>query len=169
MAKTPPSGAIRYFQQKTIRPPAIMPAMAPCRLDRRQNRAISMEGPKVAPKPAHAKETTRNTELSGFQASTRAIRAISTTVPRAASMVLRWSSWMPKKSVSKSWDTLEEAASSWESAVDMVAARMPARMMPATMASTGPFLLIRLASWTIMVSDSALVSRKGILPATDTL
>ena len=50
-----------------------------------------------------------------------------------ASMVFLGLSFMPKKSCTRSWDTLEAAASSWESAVDMVAARMPDRIRPATM------------------------------------
>ena len=46
--------------------------------------------------------------------------------------------------------------SSWESAVDMVEARMPARAIPAMMARKGPYWLIRLGSWMTMVSDSEL-------------
>ena len=48
--------------------------------------------------------------------------------------------------------TPEEAASSWLSAVDMVAARMPARMSPARTAASTPFWLMRLAMRTIRVS-----------------
>ena len=69
----------------------------------------------------------------------------------------------------RSCDTLDAAAKSCESAVDIVAARMPERMMPAMTASSTPWRLIRSASLMIMVSDSALVVRKGTLPAADTL
>ena len=47
-------------------------------------------------------------------------------------------SFMPKTSWSRFSENAEEAASSWESAVDMVAARIPARMRPATMAASQP-------------------------------
>ena len=64
MPHAPPIGAIRYFQTNTITPPEIMPARAPHLLARFQNRANRITGPNAAPKPAHAKDTTRNTELS---------------------------------------------------------------------------------------------------------
>ena len=37
--------------------PAIMPAIAPSLVERFQNSAASMTGPNVAPRPAHAKDT----------------------------------------------------------------------------------------------------------------
>ena len=61
-------------------------------------------------------------------------------------------SFTPKKSCTRFWDTLEEAASSWLSAVDMVAARMPARITPAISAGSGPNWLSRVAMRTMMVS-----------------
>ena len=36
MLNTPPSGLMRYFQTKTIRPPQSIPASAPCQLQRFQ-------------------------------------------------------------------------------------------------------------------------------------
>ena len=54
IAKTPPIGAMRYFQTNTITPPTIMPLMAPHLLQRFQNRLNRTTGPKVAPKPEHA-------------------------------------------------------------------------------------------------------------------
>ena len=51
-------------------------------------------------------------------------------------------------------ETEDEAASSWESAVDMVDARIPARIRPASTAQTMPFWLSRLAMRTMMVSES---------------
>ena len=62
------------------------------------------------------------------------------------------------------WEALEDAARSWESAVDMVAARIPARIRPATMAARNPCLEIRSATTRIMVSGS---SSTGITPAFD--
>ena len=78
-------------------------------------------------------------------------------------------SLMPKKSCSRSLLTLLDAARSWLSAVDMVAARIPARITPATMAKNTPFVLIRSASLMMIVSESALVLSTGTLPARDTL
>ena len=51
-------------------------------------------------------------------------------------------------------ETEDEAASSWESAVDMVDARIPARIRPASTAQTMPFWLSRSAMRTMMVSES---------------
>ena len=76
MFQAPPRGRTPYFQTNTITPPEIMPARAPWRLLRFQNRAKSITGPKAAPKPAQAKDTMVNTELSGFQASRIATRAM---------------------------------------------------------------------------------------------
>ena len=64
----PPMGLIRRFQTNTITPPPIMPAMAPARLIRFQNRLKSISGPKVAPKPAQAKETMVKMTLSSSMA-----------------------------------------------------------------------------------------------------
>lgn len=69
-------------------PPLIIPAKAPQRLERRQNNANSTTGPKEAPKPAQAKETIPNTELSGSLAIKIAITAIATNVSLAISMVV---------------------------------------------------------------------------------
>ena len=128
-----------------------------------------MAGPKVAPKPAQAKETIWNTELFGFQASAAPTTAIATTVPRAKSMEVLLSILMPRKLRSRSSDMEEAAASSWESAVDMVLAIMPARVTPASRAKATPQWLSRLASWMTMVSESELVARVTILPVLDTL
>ena len=92
----------------------------------------------MAPKPAQAKETMAKTLLLGSEARKTAIMAMQITVPRATSMVCLGVSFMPKTSWSRFSENAEEAASSWESAVDMVAARIPARMRPATMAASQP-------------------------------
>ena len=131
---------------KPIAPPATMPARAPCLLVRFQNRAKRTTGPKAEPKPAQAKETIWKTELSGFQARKMPTMAMPMTVPRAASMEALGLSFLPKKSCTRSWDTLEAAASSWESAVDMVEAKMPARTKPAIRAKKMPCWLSRLDS-----------------------
>ena len=95
-------GASRYFQMKTIAPPATMPAMAPCFVVRFQNREKRTSGPKAAPKPAQAKDTMRKTELLGFQASRIPTTAMPMTVPRAASMEFLGLSFLPKKSCTRS-------------------------------------------------------------------
>ena len=153
----------------TMAPPTIRPARAPALLDRFQNRDSSIVGPNVAPKPAQAKETTRKTELLGFQARTMAIMAMPITVALAMIMFFLASILMPRKSCIRSWDTEEAAASSWESAVDMVAARIPARITPAIRAKKKPCWLIRSAILMMMVSESELVSSSGILPVRETL
>ena len=135
MAHAPPIGAMRYFQMKTTAPPVIMPASAPCLFARFQKSEKSITGPNAAPKPAHANETTRNTELLGSHASTMPISAMPMTVARAASIVVRWFILMPNECCMRSCDTLDAAAKSCESAVDIVAARMPERMMPAMTAT----------------------------------
>ena len=58
----------------------------------------------------------------------------------------------------RSSDTAEAAVSSWESAVDMVAAMMPARMRPARIARSRPLLLMMLAMATMMVSLSEVLA-----------
>ena len=60
---------------------------------------------------------------------------------------------MPNRPLSRSSDTLEEAANNWLSAVDMVLARIPASTRPATSAKPTPCLLSRSAI--LMMADSA--------------
>jgi len=86
ISNIPPRGRTRYFQINTIAPPTIIPANAPFRLERFQNRAKTITGPKEAPKPAQAKETMLKIELSGSFAITTPTTAMATTVKRAASI-----------------------------------------------------------------------------------
>ena len=51
---------------KIVTAPENIPAIAPHLLQRFQKSAKSIIGPNVAPKPAHAKETTRKIELDGL-------------------------------------------------------------------------------------------------------
>ena len=60
------------------------------------------------------------------------------------------------------WEMPDAAVKSWESAVDMVAARIPAMITPARSAGKIPNLLKNPAIWMMMVSES---SRAGITPA----
>ena len=59
------------------------------------------------------------------------VRGIPTTVRRAAIMEAAVLILIFKKSCSRFWETPEAAVNSWESAVDMVHARIPARTTPA--------------------------------------
>ena len=68
ISRIPPSGRIRYFQINTVAPPDMIPAIAPARLQRFQNKEQSTTAPNAPPKPAHAKETILNTLESGFLA-----------------------------------------------------------------------------------------------------
>ena len=94
---------------------------------------------------------------------------MATTVPLATFIDVLSSIFMWRKSLRRSSDIELDAARSCESAVDMVAARIPAMMIPATIAKNTPFLPIRFARQIMIVSDSDPVVRNGISPATDTL
>ena len=59
----------------------------------------------------------------------------------------------------------EAAARSWTSAVDMVAERIPARMMPAMMEKKTFFWLITAETRTRTDSASELVAKPSITPA----
>ena len=74
--KMPPIGLISKFQMKTRLPPVSIPAMAPDLVALFQNREKRIIGPKVAPNPAHAKETTLNITLFSFNAMIMAIKAM---------------------------------------------------------------------------------------------
>ena len=119
-------------------PPAAIPAIAPGRVARFQNREQIMRGPKLAPKPAHAKETIPNTELSGSLAMIRPNIATTITVALAAIMLALCESFKWKVSCKIFCETLEEAASSCESAVDIVLAKIPAKTTPARIAGKIP-------------------------------
>ena len=149
-------------------PPVIIPVRAPCLLERFQNRASSTTGPKAAPNPAQAKDTIVKMELSGFPASTMAIREITITVTLAMMREDLADRVFLPNSCTRFWEILEEAASSWESAVDMVAARIPARIIPAVRAGRIPCVLIADAIWIMTVSE-LLPSNTGIMPLMDML
>ena len=154
MFHTPPRGRTRYFQMNTIAPPEIIPASAPCQFERLQKRANNTTGPNTAPKPAHAKETMPNTELFGSRAIKAAITAMASKVKRAAFIAFFLSPVLATLSPKRSEDTAEDAAKSCESAVDIVEARMPARIVPASKAGRIPCLLNKSAICTMIVSES---------------
>ena len=105
-------GAMAYFQMNTIAAPETIPAMAPHLLQRFQNRPKSITGPKVAPKPAHAKETMRKTELLGSSANRKPRTATQITVTRATIMLFFSLSFMPSTSFMMLWAMPEAAARS---------------------------------------------------------
>ena len=131
-----------------------MPQSAPYMLERFQNSASRTTGPNVAPKPAHANETMRNTELFGSRARKTAMTAMTTSVARATRSFFFSSILMWRISPKMFSETPDAAVSSWESEVDIVAARMPARMTPQSRAASTPCWLIRSAMRTMMVSES---------------
>ena len=134
IAKTPPNPDITYFQRNIIIPPEIIPDIAPYLLDLLQNNERRTTGPNVAPKPAHANDTISNTELSGLPAiNTATIEMITTVIQAAFSESLT-----PIHSLTRFCDIPEAAARSCESDVDIVAARIPARITPAAMAAITP-------------------------------
>lgn len=149
----PPSLDIPYFHTNIIIPPDIIPAVIPYLLAFFQNNAHNTTGPNVAPNPAHANDTISNTELSGFDARIIEITDIITTVILATFIdvfldILIWNT-----SVSIFCEILEAAASNCESAVDIVAARIPANITPAIMAVATPCVDNKCAIFTIIVSE----------------
>lgn len=58
MSKYPPRGLISKFHTNTVTPPLNIPAIAPALVTLFQNRENKIIGPKVAPNPAQAKDTT---------------------------------------------------------------------------------------------------------------
>lgn len=103
-----------------------MPLNAPGKVVRFQNR----EPTTICPKPAHAKETMSNTELFGFLARITPKTTITIIVTLAAIILNFGDSFKWKASCRRFWDTLEDAVRSWESAVDIVLAKMPDRINP---------------------------------------
>ena len=76
MLKIPPRGLSTRFQTNTMIPPESIPAMAPARLIRFQKSENRITGPKVAPNPAHAKETMEKMTLFSSHAMIIPTRAI---------------------------------------------------------------------------------------------
>ena len=126
-------------------PPQIIPARAPCQLERLQNNARRTTGPNTAPKPAQAKDTMVKTELFGSRAMNIATTAIRRSVILSATMLSFLVSLSFRMLPRRSEETAEDAARSWESAVDMVDARIPARISPARIAAITPCWLRRFA------------------------
>ena len=73
---------ITSFQRNTIPAPPTIPAIAPARFVLFQNRENSISGPKVAPKPAQAKDTIWNITLSSSMAINIATMAMASSVIR---------------------------------------------------------------------------------------
>ena len=141
-----------YFHTNIIIPPDNIPAITPYLLAPFQNSDISTTGPKVAPKPAHANDTISNTELFGSLARSIAITDIIITVVLATTIDFFSVSLTPKNSCKIFCDTLDAEARSCESAVDIVAASIPASITPAHIAGSIPYVLRRCAILTIIVS-----------------
>ena len=83
-----------------------------------------------------------------------AITAIRSSVTRSAIMLSCLSAFFLRMLPRRSEETAEEAASSCESAVDMVEARIPARIVPPSSAGIIPYVLKRSAILTIIVSEA---------------
>ena len=69
MPHRPPSGLSTSLQKNTM-PPPIIPAMAPAQVVRFQKREKSTSVPNVAPKPAHANDTSVKMMLFSSSAMT---------------------------------------------------------------------------------------------------
>ena len=114
----------------TNNPPDTMPATAPGRLVRFQNREHTTSGPKAEPRPAHASETSPMILLSGFHAMMQATTAITRTVIRLTFNTFLSSASGFRIFLKISFDAEEAQTRSWESAVDIMAARIPQRNKP---------------------------------------
>ena len=131
---------ITNFQKKIIAPPLTIPAIAPTLFVLLIKRAQRMIGPNAAPKPAHANETILKTELPGSLARKIAITEITTTEILARTIDFFAESLTLKVSCTRFCEILEAAfdqlvdLSSY--AVDIVEARIPARIMPPVKAGT---------------------------------
>ena len=121
---------MRYFQINTIAPPDTIPASAPHLFVRFQKRAQRINGPKAAPNPAHAKDTIAKTELSGLEAMITPITEITIKVTLAIIMEAFSLKSFTNTSFTIFCDTPEAAAKSCESAVDIIAARIPHKNKP---------------------------------------
>ena len=101
-------------------PPATIPLIAPYLFERFQNNAKSITGPNVAPKPAQANDTIWNTELLGLLARNIAIIEMIITEPLATTIFTPAERFKFNTPSSKFSETLEDAARSCESEVDIV-------------------------------------------------
>ena len=129
-----PIGVITYSQMIADAPPEIIPASAPHFVVRFQKRAKSTRGANAAPKPAQAKETILNTVLLGFQANRTETTEITATVTRATIILFLGLISFLINLLTIFSETLEAAARSWESEVDIIDARIPEMISPATIA-----------------------------------
>ncbi|OQB03117.1 MAG: hypothetical protein BWY20_01739 [Spirochaetes bacterium ADurb.Bin215] len=119
---------MKFFTINMVAAPVTMPLRAPHQVVRFQQRDRIMSGPKAAPKPPHAYPTMERMFPLSVAAMRTASRANPTTPARLMIIFFFESrSLMPgTSSVSEDVST-----SSWESAVDMTAARTAARTKPA--------------------------------------
>ena len=131
MPKTPPIGFNNNFHMNTMPPPLSMPAIAPALVTRFQNKENSIIGPKVAPKPAQAKETTMNITLFSSMAMIMEQIAIiikvilvqyRTVLSEASFLNIPWKMFLEKA---------DAAISKYESEELIVAAKIPAITIPA--------------------------------------
>ena len=111
--------------------PTNMPATAPPKVSRRQNRLSSMVGPKAAPNTPQAFSTRpMMVPLFGLEATIRAITAMMMTTTRPAHSISLSEASLRNTGLYTSLAKAEAEASSWESAVDMDAASMAESSMP---------------------------------------
>ena len=89
MANTPPNGLMRLCQISTVAVPESMPAIAPYLLVRRQYSEVSISGPKEAPSPAHAYDTTWKMEEFWSKATTIPKMNMTNSVIRATIITCR--------------------------------------------------------------------------------
>lgn len=107
----------------------------------------------MEPKPAQANDTIWNTELLGLLARNIAIIEMIITEPLATTIFTPAERFKFNTPSSKFSETLEDAARSCESEVDIVEASIPARITPAIMAKIMPCVLKYVGYRTMIVSE----------------
>lgn len=112
-------------------PPPTIPEIAPLRVVRFQNSEKIIKGPNAAPNPDHAKDTKLKMELLGFKAIMIPTIATAIVVNLVTRRICLSVAFLLKILRYKLLPTLEDTNSNWESAVLIVAARIPESTIPA--------------------------------------
>ena len=124
-----------------------------------------MMGPKVAPKPAHANDTTFEDDALFIQAMMIPITEMTSKVMRETSMTCFSVASFLNIPLKISRDSADEAMSRYESDELIVAASMPDMMMPARNAGSSPVdMMMNMFSDWLCVSSSAGYSDLPISP-----
>lgn len=152
----PPMGLIRNFHMNTMLPPVSIPAIAPALVVLFQKSDKIMSGPNVAPKPAHAKDTTWNITLRSSKAIIMPNRDIARSVIRDIIIICLSVASLLIIPLKISRDSADEAMSRYESDELIVAARIPDMITPASSGGSSPVdITIKIFSAELLVRRAA--------------